>query len=372
MKNQKIGILGGGQLGRMLWQAAVDWNLDISFLDPDENAPCSELTTKFHVGNLTDFENVYQFGKNVDLITIEIENVNTDALQKLVDEGKKVFPEPAIIALIQDKGLQKEFYQKNKIPTLPFELLENKSQTIEYFEKNPQKYFQKLRKGGYDGKGVQKLFTHNDFDDLFDAPVVLESALPLEKEIAVLVARTQNGEIKTFPPVEMIFDEKLNLVDYLLAPAQLSENQIKTAENLAIEVIKALNMTGLLAVEMFLDKDGNFYVNEIAPRPHNSGHQTIEGNITSQYQQFWRSILNLPLGNTQITFPSAMLNIIGQHNGNAEYPFFSKIMNIEQVFIHLYGKKVSKIGRKMGHITILSDDFDTLTEKIIKVKNDLR
>lgn len=369
MKTQKIGILGGGQLGRMLWQAAVDWNLDIYFLDADENAPCAELTKNFTLGSLTDFETVYHFGKNLDVITIEIENINTDALQKLVDEGKKVFPEPAIIALIQDKGLQKQFYQQNNIPTLPFELIENKKKTIEYFEKNNQKkYFQKLRKGGYDGKGVQKLFSNQDFQFLFDAPVVIEQALPIEKEIAVLVAKNQKGEIKIFPPVEMIFDDALNLVDYLISPAQLSENQTKTAENLAIQVIQSLNMTGLLAVEMFLDKEGIFYVNEIAPRPHNSGHQTIEGNITSQYQQFWRSILNLPLGATQTQQPAAMLNIIGQHNGEANYPFMEKILALEQVFVHLYGKKISKIGRKMGHIAILADNIVLLEEKIQIVK----
>ncbi|TAG92688.1 MAG: ATP-grasp domain-containing protein, partial [Bacteroidetes bacterium] len=317
---------------------------------------------------LTNFEEVYQFGKNVDIITIEIENVNTEALEKLATEGKKIFPQPKIIALIQDKGLQKQFYQEHKIPTLPFEIIENKQKTIDYFQKNPQKYFQKLRRGGYDGKGVQKLFTENDFELLFDSPSVLELAFPIEKEIAVLVAKNEKGEIKTFPPVEMIFDDKLNLVDYLVSPANLSENQTKIVENLAIQVISALDMVGLLAVEMFLGKDEKIYVNEIAPRPHNSGHQTIEGNITSQYQQLWRSILNMPLGNTKNISHSAMLNIIGQHNGLAEYPFMTEILAMENVFVHLYGKKISKIGRKMGHITILSENLEELKQKIHQIK----
>ncbi len=368
MQHQKIGILGGGQLGRMLWQAAVDWNLEVHFLDNDENTPCIELTKNFTMGSITDFETVYQFGKNVDIITIEIENVNTDALKKLALEGKKIFPQPEIIALIQDKGLQKQFYQQHKIPTLPFELFENKQQTIAYFQKNPKKYFQKLRRGGYDGKGVQKLFTENDFELLFDAPNVLEFSLPIEKEIAVLVAQNQSGEIKTFPAVEMVFDDKLNLVDYLISPADLSENQQKIVENLAIQVIKSLNMIGLLAVEIFLDKEGSFYVNEIAPRPHNSGHQTIEGNITSQYQQLWRSILDVPLGNTEAIKPAAMLNIIGQHNGDANYPFMERILAMKNVFVHLYGKKISKIGRKMGHITILAENMEKLKQKIKEVK----
>jgi 5-(carboxyamino)imidazole ribonucleotide synthase len=371
---QKIGILGAGQLGRMLWQCAVDWNLEVHFLDNDKNAPCKELTNNFVLGNITNYQDVYNFGKNLDLITIEIENVNTKALSQLEKEGKKIFPQPHIIELIQDKGLQKEFYQKNNIPTLPFWLFENKKEVIDFFEKNNQKYFQKMRKGGYDGKGVQKLFSKNEYEFLFDQPSLLESALPLEKEISVLVARNLKGEIKTFPPVEMVFNQELNLVDYLLSPANIDQNTIKKAENLAKLVIEKLNMVGLLAVEMFLDNNHQLYINEIAPRPHNSGHQTIEANNTSQYQQMWRAILNLPLGNTSTSCFSVMLNILGEKGfeGEVFYENLDKILALENVFVHLYGKKITKAGRKMGHITIIGQNFEAIKEKINWIKNNFK
>jgi 5-(carboxyamino)imidazole ribonucleotide synthase len=370
-QNFKLGILGGGQLGRMLIQSGIDFNLSFSVLDPDPNAPCASLSV-FRAGQLTDYDTVMRFGSDCDIVTIEIENVNTRALKDLAHQGKKIYPQPEVIELIQDKRLQKKFYQEKKIPTADFILTENAADVRK--NKNFLPAVNKLGKEGYDGRGVQILRNENDLSQAFDAPGLLEKLIDFEKEISVIVARNERGEIKTFPVVEMVFHPVQNLVEYLFAPAQLNESIAKEAEDIASRIIKELNMVGLLAVEMFVTKQGDVLVNEIAPRPHNSGHQTIEANMTSQYEQHLRAILNLPLGDTQLLIPSAMVNLLGEpgHNGAAKYQGFEEVAKVSGVHVHLYGKKYTKPYRKMGHVTIIDHDMDSLKKKANFVKETLK
>jgi 5-(carboxyamino)imidazole ribonucleotide synthase len=371
-KDFKLGILGGGQLGRMLLQAGIDLNLYTKILDGDPDAPCKYLAHEFVLGKLTDFQAVYDFGKDCDVITIEIENVNTEALKKLQAEGKKVFPQPEIIELIQDKRRQKTFYKENNIPTADFVLIDDASQLAGYEDFLPA--FQKLGKEGYDGKGVQKLITAKDFEKAFTAPSLIEKAIDFEKELAVIVARNATGEIAFFPAVEMVFHPTKHLVEYLLAPAQVSEVIAKQAEKVAGMVAEKLGIVGLLAVEMFLTKEGEILVNEIAPRPHNSGHQTIKANFTSQFEQHLRAILGLPLGSTESKTYSAMLNLLGSegYEGEAIYEGMTEILAISGVYPHLYGKKFTKPFRKMGHITLMDDNLENLDKKVNFVKSKIR
>ncbi|MDP3558504.1 MAG: 5-(carboxyamino)imidazole ribonucleotide synthase [Bacteroidota bacterium] len=367
-----IGILGGGQLGRMLIQSAINLNLNISILDPDKNAPSRHLVKKFTLGDLNDYDTVYDFGKDKDLITIEIENVNVEALKTLEKEGKKVYPQPHIIELIQDKGSQKMFYQRNDIPSPDFFLVENKLQISKYANYFP--FFQKLRKGGYDGKGVVKLVNPHHIEKAFDAPSVLERLVDFDKELSVIVARSESGEIKCFPVVECEFNPEANLVEYLFSPANIKKNIEKDAIKLATEVAEKLGIIGLLAVELFLTKEGKLLVNEIAPRTHNSGHQTIEGNITSQFEQQWRAILNLPLGDTSIIKASVMVNLLGDfgYSGTAIYQGLEDILKFSGVYIHLYGKTNTRPFRKMGHATIVDEDILKAKQKAKIVKNTLK
>ncbi len=365
-----IGILGGGQLGRMIIQAGMDLNLKFHVLDPDEQAPCHTLST-FSQGKLTDYETVIQFGSACDLITIEIENVNTAALKELQRQGKPVYPQPEIIELIQDKRKQKTFYQENQIPTAEFIFTENKQEVIKNASFLPA--VNKLAREGYDGRGVQILRSGQDLEKAFDAPGFLEKLIPFEKEISVIVARNTVGEIKTFPPVEMVFHPEQNLVEYLFSPATISSTVAATAESLAIQIIEKLNMVGVLAVEMFVIND-QVLVNEIAPRPHNSGHQTIEGNVTSQYDQHLRCILGLPLGSTEVKIPSAMVNLLGEpgYSGPATYEGINLVLALEGTNVHLYGKVNTKPFRKMGHVTIVDDNRERLLEKAKFVKRTLK
>lgn len=361
----RIGILGGGQLGRMLIQKAVDLNLNISVLDPDPDAPCRHLVKEFHCGNFNDFSTVYEFGKNMDLISIEIEHVNVEALEKLESEGITVFPQPSVIRLVQDKGDQKQFYQKIGIPTAPFELVNNKNEIT-----RPFPFIMKTRKGGYDGKGVVKISSASELDQKgFDSPSVIEEVIPFVKEIAVIVSRNSKGQINSFPVVEMEFNAEANLVEFLFSPAEISPDVESQAIHIAETIINALQLTGILAVEMFLTGDGQLYVNEIAPRPHNSGHHTIEGNITSQYEQHLRAILNLPLGDTTIIRPAVMINLLGEKgfSGTANYENLDEAMKLGNVHIHLYGKKQTKPFRKMGHVTVTADHLQeakTIARKV--------
>ncbi len=367
MKFDKIGLLGGGQLGRMLIQSGIDFNIQFSVLDPDVSAPCANIS-KFTVGKLTDFQTVIDFGKECDLITIEIENVNVAALKELVKQGKKVYPQPDVIELIQDKRTQKEFYKRHNIPTADFILTSDKQEVL------ANKHFlpavNKLGKEGYDGRGVQILRSEKDLSKAFDAPSLLEKLIDFEKEIAVIVARNEKGEIKSYPAVEMVFHAEANLVEYLFSPAQIADVVALQADSIAKAVIQKLNMIGLLAVEMFVTKDGQVLVNEVAPRPHNSGHQTIEANVTSQYEQHLRAILNLPLGDTSTLLASAMVNLLGEENytGEAIYQGMEDVLKVDGAHVHLYGKMKTKPFRKMGHVTIVDDDKESLKKKVNFVK----
>jgi len=371
MKFDKIGLLGGGQLGRMLIQSGIDFNIQFSVLDPDVSAPCANIS-KFTVGKLTDFQTVIDFGKECDLITIEIENVNVAALKELVKQGKKVYPQPDVIELIQDKRTQKEFYKRHNIPTADFILTSDKQEVL------ANKHFlpavNKLGKEGYDGRGVQILRSEKDLSKAFDAPSLLEKLIDFEKEIAVIVARNEKGEIKSYPAVEMVFHAEANLVEYLFSPAQIADVVALQADSIAKAVIQKLNMIGLLAVEMFVTKDGQVLVNEVAPRPHNSGHQTIEANVTSQYEQHLRAILNLPLGDTSTLLASAMVNLLGEENytGEAIYQGMEDVLKVDGAHVHLYGKMKTKPFRKMGHVTIVDDDKESLKKKVNFVKQTLK
>lgn len=374
--NLKLGIIAGGQLGKMLIQEASKWNIITYVLDNDEDCPARSIASHYIKGSNLDFDSVYQFGKMVDLLTFEIENVNIDALKKLKSEGLKIVPDPSILELIQDKGLQKLFYQKNGIPTSPFKIFETKNLILSGIEKGEVHFpfVQKLRKGGYDGRGVAVINSKNDLAKLLNGASVIEEKVEIEKEIAVIVARNKKGEVKCYPVVEMLFDNKANLVDKLICPSSITVEQSEKAINFASEIIELLNMEGLLAVEFFIDSKGEVLVNEIAPRPHNSGHHTIESIITSQFEQHLRAILNLPLGSTKIKLPSVMINILGEegYEGLVKYEGLTECMAIEGVKIHLYGKKVTKPYRKMGHVTVLSSSLECALKKAEKVKNLLK
>lgn len=370
-QNFKLGVLGGGQLGRMLIQSGIDYNIQFSVLDPDGSAPCAGLT-EFQKGKLTDYETVLEFGKSCDIITIEIENVNVQALKELERLGKKVFPQPDIIELIQDKRTQKTFYKNAGIPTAEFVLTENAAAVAA--EKSFLPAVNKLGKEGYDGRGVQVIRNEADLSKAFNAPGLLEKFVDFDKEIAVIAARNEQGEIKTFPVVEMVFHPVQNLVEYLFAPAQVSETVRAKADEIAMRIIGDLGMVGLLAVEMFVTRTGEVLVNEIAPRPHNSGHHTIEANITSQYEQHLRAILNLPLGDTTTLMPGAMINLLGEagYEGEAKYEGFETVIAQPGIHVHLYGKKITKPFRKMGHVTIVDSDIPALKRKADFVKQTLK
>ncbi len=368
----KIGVLGGGQLGRMMIQSAIDFNFNVHVLDPDVNAPCKDIATSFTAGALTDYDTVYAFGKDKDLITIEIENVNTAALIQLQKEGKKVYPQPQVIELIKNKVKQKKFYLNNFIPTAQFVETENKQDVAG--KKSFLPFVNKLATEGYDGRGVQVIREEKDLDKAFDKPGFVEKLIDFEKEISVIVARNESGEIKTFPTVEMVFHPVHNLVEYLFSPATISAEIEEKAQSIARDVIQKLDMVGLLAIEMFVTKEGEVLVNEVAPRTHNSGHQSIEGNTTSQFEQHLRAILNLPLGDTEITLPSAMVNLLGEagFKGDAIYEGMNEVLATPGVHVHLYGKKTTKPFRKMGHVTIADRDIDSLKEKVKFVKEQLK
>ncbi len=363
ISESKLGILGGGQLGRMLIQKAINYNLTTFVLDPDPDAPCKNIAHKFECGSITDFDTVYNFGKKVDIITIEIEKVNIEALEQLEKEGKKVFPQSRVIRLIQDKGVQKQFFKENDIPTAPFQLVSSKNELTN--GNFPFPYMLKQRKDGYDGKGVMKINNLADVDRAFESPSLIEELVDFDKEIAVIVARNSNGDTKTFPLVEMEFNEEANLVEFLISPSTYPDDIQQKADQIALHIASALNITGILAVEMFVTKNGEILVNELAPRPHNSGHQTIEGNYVSQFEQHLRAIFNLPLGDTRSLSNAVMINLLGEkgHDGLAKYDGLEKIMALDGVYVHLYGKKYTKPFRKMGHITVVDQNRDHAIEK---------
>ncbi len=367
----KLGILGGGQLGRMLLQAAGNFTLETFVLENDATCPAAHLCHHFSLGDIRDYDTVYAFGKQVDVLTIEIENINIEALFQLQKEGVKVIPSPEAIAIIKDKGIQKQFYADHHIPTAPFVLTDNKTVIEANVDFLPAA--NKLRTGGYDGKGVELLFNADDVQRAFAEPSLLEKMVDIKKEIAVLVGVGIDGATVVYEPTEMVFDPKLNLVDYLIAPADITSEQIKTAETIALQAVKALQSPGLFAVELFLSANDEILVNEIAPRAHNSGHQTIEGNLISQYDMQLRIFQELPLGIPTNRGFSAMYNLIGEAGtqGNTIYQGLDKALAMEGVYVHQYGKSTTKPGRKMGHVTIVDNDKASLLKKLSMVKRQI-
>ena len=367
-KDFKIGVLGGGQLGRMLIQEAIDLDIHLHMMDPDPNAPCSLIAHSFTCGSITDYESVIEFGKDKHLVTVEIENVNIEALETLEEKGVKIFPQPRVLRTIKDKGIQKQFYTDFGIPTAPFKLYENADDIKDADINYP--VIQKMRTGGYDGKGVQLL---KQPEDSFDAPNLCESLIDFDKELSIIVARNENGDVQCFPSVECEFNPEANLVEYLFSPANISQEITSKANSIAKDLIQKLDMIGLLAVEFFLCKNGDLLVNEIAPRPHNSGHHTIECCNTSQYAQHLRSILNLPLGDTRLLNPGAMINILGEKGftGPAIYEGLEKILKLPGVHPHIYGKTDTKPFRKMGHVTITGDTLIEVKNIAEKVKESI-
>jgi 5-(carboxyamino)imidazole ribonucleotide synthase len=354
----KLGILGGGQLGRMFIQEAIGLNVCVHVLDPADNAPCAAIANVFVQGDFADYETVLNFGKEVDVITIEIEHVNIEALEELERIGKLVYPRPSALRTIKDKGLQKLFYAAHQIPTAPFVLVENKMEAALHVSEGP--FMQKLRTGGYDGKGVTPFRNEADLEHAFDAPSVLEEMVHFEKELAVIVARNAFGELRVFPLVEMEFNSEANLVEFIFSPANVSVEVAHEAAEIAKNIVEQLDHVGLLAVELFLTETGQLLVNEVAPRPHNSGHHTIEACYTSQYAQHMRAILNLPLGDTALRSAGVMINLLGEKGftGTAKYEGLEEVLSTQGAYVHLYGKEETKPFRKMGHITICLPELE--------------
>lgn len=372
----KLGIIAGGQLGKMLVLAASNWNVNTYVLDKDEHCPASSSCTFFFKGDPLNFDDVYEFGRLVDVLTLELENVNTEALKRLKQEGKRIYPDPDELEIIQDKGLQKQFYEKISVPSSAFTLFGNKQEIINSIHGGGLSFpfVQKLRRGGYDGRGVAIIYSQHDMNNLLEGASVVEELINIDKEISAIVARNERGEVRCLPTVEMEFNPKANLVEKLICPSTLLEEIEKTAEDIAIKIITELDLYGLLAVEMFVDKNKKIWINEIAPRPHNSGHHTIESAITSQFEQLLRAIFNLPLGSTKLKMPAVMINLLGEpgYEGKVRYEGLTECLAVEGVKIHLYGKKKTKPFRKMGHVTVLAPTIEQAKEKADFVKQKLK
>ncbi|MFT4024981.1 MAG: 5-(carboxyamino)imidazole ribonucleotide synthase [Flavihumibacter sp.] len=369
---KKVGILGGGQLGRMLLQEAANFPVETWVMENDPHCPAAHLCQQFVTGDIRNYDDVYRFGKQVDALTIEIESVNIDALEQLEREGVTVIPRPAALRIIQDKIEQKAFYQQHQLPTASYVVVQNRAAVNDLLSFLPAAM--KLGKGGYDGKGVQILESAADIEKAFDAPSILEKKVDIEKELAILVAIDNKGQTAIYPPVEMVFDPYLNLLDYQIAPADIQQKVLWRVEAIALTLAKALQSPGLFAVELFLDRKGDVLVNETAPRVHNSGHHSIEAQICSQYEMLWRILLDLPLGNTTTLHPSCLVNLIGEpgQSGPVAYEGLAEVLNMEAVYVHLYGKADTKPGRKMGHVTILGKDRVDLVYKANIVKRTLK
>lgn len=373
----KIGILGGGQLGKMLALAAANWDLNIWALDEDDSFPAAPHCTRFVRGDFRNYEDVLSFGRQVSILTIEIEGVNEKALLDLEREGVIVHPKPASLAIIKDKGLQKQFFYDHQLPTTAFRLFSDEMAIRQAVASGDLTlpFVQKLRTGGYDGRGVAIIRTPADLEEiLLSGPSVVEDLAPIQLEIAVIAARNARGETAVFPAVEMEFNPVANLVEWLVCPAAIPPAVEARARELALRAIEAFDICGILAVEFFLTTEGEVLINEVAPRPHNSGHHTIDSCYTSQFEQHLRGILNWPLGSTEMKLPSIMVNVLGEpgYQGPVLYEGWEKIMALEGVKPHIYGKKTTKPFRKMGHITVLGKTVEEAREKARFVKDNLK
>ena len=373
---QKIGVLGGGQLGKMMGQSASMMGLQLHVLDTDKAFPAAASCMSFTEGSFKDYDDIISFAADKDVITVEIELVNTDALHKLVKQGKKVYPQPHLLDMIKDKGLQKQFYQEKGLITSEFVLAQDATEIKQWVldGKLSVPFVQKARTDGYDGRGVHIVRSLVDLQNLLDVKSVIEPLVDIDREIAVIVARNPQGDISSFPVVDMEFHPTANLVEYLFSPSRVSDEIQQKAITLAESIAKEMKIVGLLAVELFLTKEGEILINEVAPRPHNSGHHTIEANITSQYEQHLRAILGMPLGDTKLIMPAVMVNLLGApgHTGDAIYENIDECLAISGANLHLYGKSVTKPYRKMGHATIVDDNLDAAIEKANYVKDTLK
>ena len=374
--NQKVGVLGGGQLGKMLGQSASMMGLHMHVLDIDKSFPAAASCMTFTEGSFKDYDTIMAFAADKDIITVEIELVNTDALYDLEKQGKKVYPQPHLLDMIKDKGLQKQFYQERSLVTSDFVLAADASEIKQWVldGKLAIPFVQKARTDGYDGRGVHIVRSLSDLQDLLDVKSVIEPLVDIDREIAVIVARNPQGDISSFPVVDMEFHPTANLVEYLFSPSRVSEEIQTKAIFLAESIAKEMKIIGLLAVELFLTKDNELLINEVAPRPHNSGHHTIEANITSQYEQHLRAILGMPLGDTALIQSAAMVNLLGapEHTGEAHYENIDECLATSGAHIHLYGKSTTKPFRKMGHATIVDKDLEKKKKKATFVKDTLK
>jgi len=374
--DHKIGILGGGQLGKMLAIEAANWHLPIYILDQDHQFPAVPYVPFFQAGNFKNFDDVVEFGKKVDILTIEIEQINVDALFYLEKEGVKVYPKPSTVKVIQDKGLQKMFYQERDIPTAGFQLFNDAKEIKDALNKNQITFpfVQKSRKDGYDGKGVVVVSNEKDLINLLDCPSIIEERINIKTEISIIVARSASGELIHYEPVEQHFNQEANLVSYLICPAELEKSTLSKMNEISSKIAIDLDLVGLLAIEFFLDENDDIFVNEVAPRPHNSGHHTQNSCETSQFEQHLRAILDLPLGSTRQHSTGAMVNIVGEpgYAGKTKYVGIEECLKIEGVHLHLYGKLETRPFRKMGHINIADKDRKKVLENIEKVKSTLR
>ena len=369
--NFKLGVLGGGQLGRMLLTETQKFDIYTLILDGATNAPCADICNEFHIGDLMDYQTVYNFGKKVDLLTIEIEHVNIEALLQLEKEGLTVYPQASVLKTIQHKGIQKDFFKNNDIPTANYK----RFTSIESLKKEVRPPFVwKSAQFGYDGMGVKVVRSASDFDTLSETDCIVEDLIPFKNELAVIVARNKDGETKTYPVVEMEFHPTANQVEYVICPARIDSRVANKAQEIALHVADAFQFVGLLAVEMFQTKDDEILVNEVAPRTHNSGHYSIEASYTNQFEQHLRAILNLPLGNTESKVAGIMVNLVGEegHTGNVVYQNMEEILKIDGVTPHIYGKKETRPFRKMGHVTIVNKNIDDARKIAEKVKKTIR
>ena len=372
LENLKIGILGGGQLGSMLLRYAIDFGLNVSVMDKDADAPCSKHTSSFHIGDPLNYEDVVKFGRNLDIITIEKEAVNTRALKFLQGTGVNVYPSPEVIGIIQDKYIQKQFLTANNIPVVPGLPVLNKQDLSNHSSKFPACL--KKCANGYDGKGVMILKTVDDIEHAFDEPCVLEELVEIKHEISVIVSRNEHGVVECYDPVLMIFDKERMILDFQMCPANIDFDIALQACNLAIKTADALKLVGIMAVEMFISTNGKLYVNELAPRPHNSGHHTIEANTTSQFEQQMRLILGLPMGSTKLNKASVMINILepAAYRKSTINDALKTILCTNDVHLHWYGKKGGIEGRKMGHITIVEPNIENALSKAVMIRHLLK